>query len=523
MAEIDYQLELVQTHLATGDAAAVTHWRDVFDQARQGWQLERAGSLLRLIKGQTLTPQAQSLVRYYEGLLLVDLGQWQRARSAYEAALQLKRQVGDRQGEAAVLNALANLLRREGQPPADILNLYGEALDLATELGDQETRVAVLNGIGLTHHAQGQLDEAKKCFDQVRAFAQAQEQPALEVTALHNLGSAAWTQGRLQEAEALFATALDLQRSLGDAHGQGDTLNSLGLIQEAYGDWAAATASYRESLALMQAVDDYYGQVQVLVNLGNVVWLTTDYEGALAFYQQAYAIARDLGDRKLEGQALTGLGDTYRALRCYAEAETVLKQALELKEAAGDDRSVKHTYMSLGTVYQNQGRLAEAEQAYEQTPAHATSHGDTRIEAVTRYNLGLIALAQESLDLAHDRLQDAERIALAGEYRDCLAWTYRALGDLEMMRPAPDSTRVLQCYIEACANASDFNQAVLDDIIDHLIAIWTAHAEDGRIGEALWFCDNMAGLWQESGLAGPRPEVVEVFQNLKHRLLKSDW
>lgn len=522
MAEIDYQLELVQTHLATGDAAAVTRWRDVFDQARQSWQLERARSLLRLIKSQTLTPQAQSLVRYYEGLLLVDLGLWERARSAYEAALQLKRQVGDRQGEAAVLNALANLLRREGQPPADILNLCGEALDLATELGDQETRIAVLNGMGLTYYAQGQLNEAKEYFAQVRAFAQAQEQPALEVTALHNLGSAAWTQGRLQEAEALFAAALDLQHSLGDAHGQGETLNSLGLIQEAYGDWAAATASYRVSLALMQAVDDDYGQVQVLVNLGNVVWLTTDYEGALAYYEQAHAIARDLGDHRLEGQALTGLGDTYRALRRYAEAETVLKQALALKESAGDHRSAKHTYMSLGAVYQDQGRLAEAEQAYERTLAHATAHGDTRIQAVTLYNLGLIALAQENLDLARARLQDAERIALAGEYRDCLAWTYRALGDLEMMRPAPDSSRVLQCYAEACAYASDFNQVVLDDTIGHLVAIWTAHAEDGRIEEAIWFCDNMVNLWRESGLAEHRPEVVEVFQNLKYRLLESD-
>jgi hypothetical protein len=136
--------------------------------------------------------------------------------------------------------------------------------------------------------------------------------------------------------------------------------------------------------------------------------------------------------------------------------------------------------------------------------------------------MGLIALAQENLDLASTRLKDAERIALGGDYRDCLAWVYRAIGDLEMMRPAPESGRVLQCYVEACAYAADFNQVLLDDILDHLVTIWTAYAEDGRIEEALWFCDSAIALWQESGLAEGRHEVVEAFQTLKQQLRKSD-
>ena len=520
--QIDYQLEWLHTCLATGDPAALTRWRDAFDETLAGWQLERARSLLRLVKAQSLTLQGRSLVHYSEGKLLARLGEWRDARIAYEHALVLKRQVGDRRGEVAVLNALANLMRHGEQPLPQAFSYYRKALELATKLEDSESRAVVLNGMGLAYYAQGQLDQAQECFVQMQTFAQAQGQVDWEAIALHNLGSIAWTRGQLQDAEMLFRVALDLKRLQQDAQGQAETLNSLGLVQEGRGDWQAAEASYRQSLAIMQETGDYYGQAQVLVNMGNVVWLMCEYEQALAYYEQAQAIAGELGDIKLEGQALTGLGDTYRTLGRYAEAEAALQRALDLKKDAGDDRSLKHTYMSLGAVYQNQGRLAEAEQAYEQTLAYATSHGDTRIEAVTRYNLALIALAQENLDLADSHLKAAEQVALQGEYRDCLAWVYRARGDLEMMRPTPDSSRVLQCYTEACAYASDFNQAVLDDTIDHLVAIWTAHAEDGNVDEALWFCNSLINLWQESGLAEHRPEVVEAFQNLKQRLLEGD-
>jgi len=521
MTQIDYQLELLHTCLAAGDPAALTRWRDAFDEALEGWQLERARRLLRLVKAQTLTLQARSLVHYSEGKLLTRLGEWQDARIAYERALALKRQVGDRWGEVATLNALANLLQHGGQPLPEVFGYYQRALELAAELGDPDGQAVVLNGMGLVHYAQGQLDQAQECFVQMQTLAQAQGQRDWEAVALHNLGSIAWARGQLQEAEAYLSAALDLKRSQHDAHGQAETLNSLGLVREARGDWQAAVTIYRQSLAIMQATGDYYGRVQVLVNIGNAVWLMREYEQALAYYEQAQAIAEELGDVKLEGQALTGLGDTYRALGRYAEAEAALRRALDLKKAAGDERSLKHTYMSLGALYQNQKRLAEAEQAYEQTLRYAIAHGDTRIEAITRYNLGLVALAQEDFDLAGSRLKAAEQIALRGEYRDCLAWVYQALGDLEMMRPAPNAGRVLQCYAEACAYAGDFNQAVLDEVLDHLVKLWTAHAEDGRVEEALWFCDSMINLWQETDLAKGRSDVIGRLQDLRRRLFVS--
>lgn len=71
---IDYELSLLELELSTGASVNQSRWQVVFEQARDGWRLERAQQLLRLVKGQRVDQQAQSVIRYLEGTLLVRLG-----------------------------------------------------------------------------------------------------------------------------------------------------------------------------------------------------------------------------------------------------------------------------------------------------------------------------------------------------------------------------------------------------------------------------------------------------------------
>ena len=518
MVEVDYELEYLDSLFEAEDAAAIQRWQAIFKHTLENWQADRTRQMLRQIKTKPLPPQQESLVRHLEGMFFVRMGDWENARKTYDRALAIRRSLGDRYGELIVLNSLANLYRRGGQPLSEALQLYQQAEQLARELQAEDSRIEILLGMGITYFAVGNFEQALECLNPVLSFAQKAQNPALEASAHHNLGSIAWTQGQLKEAQAHFQNALALETSQQDWHGEAETRNSLGLIEEARGDWTKARSLYQQSLEIFQRAGDLYGQVQVLVNLGNLAWLSDELDSSFAMHQQALAIVQDLGDAKLEGQVLTGLGDTFRAKGQYVEAEQALQDAVYRKKSAGDVRSLKHTYLSLGALYQNAKRPEEAQKAYEQALEYARQQKDQRIEAVTLINLSTLMLPQMRLEKAYRYLDAAEAIASEQDYRDCLAWIADQRGDLELFREEPNAEHLLQYFFEALAYASDFNKLQLRKTLNNLIRFWQAHAEDGGVTESIWFCESIISLWQKARLSDSHPEVIDVFMQLRKNL-----
>lgn len=512
---IDYEMELIKTGLEMGQPDAYARWQAAVEVARDKWQLERAWRLFRLIKRYSMYREEQS-VYHLEGTLLVNMLEWSRALAAYERALAINRAVGNRHGQMLVMVSLAVLLRRRGQPLSDIVALYEQVRTIATELNDDENRMMILNGLGLAYYDQGLLTRARDCYLEVQSAVQGQ--PALEAAVRHNLGSVAWTQGKLDEAEAHFRASLPLLELLGDQHGVAETLNSLGLIQEGRGDWHEAAASYEQSLALFQKDGDWYGEAQALTNLGHLIWLLGDASRSLALHEEALALAEEAGDLAFSGQVLTGLGDSYVTLGRYAEAEAAFRRALAVKIEAGAERSLKHTYLSLGILYQTQRQWAEAQQAYEQALAYATAQQDTRLEANLLVNLAQVALGEEEFAPAYRYLEAATPIAEQANYRDLLATISCTLGDLEVLKAQSDGPLLLRHYTEACAYASDFNEIILREVLDHLVGLWSAHAEEGGVTEACWFCESILTIWHRLGAAERQPLVIETFTKLKERL-----
>lgn len=511
---IDYSLEYLEIGLTAGQPGAGSRWQAVFETARDGWDLERAQRILFLAKRLSLDIRQQSVVRYMEGTLLVRQGQWRAAAAVFERALAMKRQIGDRPGELAVLNAIAALYRRLDKPLDEVAVIYEQAINLAEEIADKEAQSALRVGLGVIFYAQGKLDRAQACQEAVLTQARDVQDSALEAVALHHLGAIAWTRGDLDLAQARLEMALGLEKECRNEHGQAETLNSLGVVKQAMGDWPAAAGAFQRSLDIMQRRNDLYGQVQVLANLGNITCQLGDYEQALIWHEQGLALARDLGDARLTAQMLAGLGDAYRTLQRWAEAESTLAAAIVQQRQSGDERSLKHSLLSLGGVYHGQGRIGEAEQAYQQALTFARQQRDSRLEAFALLDLGKVAALREDWPAARQLVEQAGLVAEANGYRDCLAAIHQVLGDLERIAPQPDASRILRHYTEALAYAADFNQPTLDQILDHLRAMWSAHAQDCFEEEVLWFAQSVASLWHEIGFAGEHPEVIIMLADL---------
>jgi tetratricopeptide (TPR) repeat protein len=516
-SEIDYELEGIQIALEAGQADALDRWQTAFEEARNRWTNDRARRLLQIIKSGLINDGILRIVKYYEATLLVNLGEWSKARKAFEQSIALCREIEDPKGELRAVNGLANLLRRS----ADHLDRAVEVFDKVgqSDFLDETSKIILLNGKGLLLYEKGDLDQAQAYFKEVLDLATQSEDHELLASAYHNLGSIAWTRGRLHEAWELLQKARELQQAAQELHGEAETLNSLGLVEEGIGHWEKAIETYQLALEKMEQAGDFYGQSQVLVNLGNVYSLQHEATSALACLEQAYEIAKELGNPRLQGQSLTALGDMYRSNGELEKAVEVLRQAIEMKLKSGELRSLKHNWLSLGAVYQQLKQPQDAQSAYEKALEITREQNDRRMTAFVLLNQSALLTAQEKFQEALSSLAEAKVLAVEGEYQDCLAWIHEQEGDLELLSQEPSSEHILEAYSLALWHACQFNAYELQKLIQRLGRFWLAHAEDGEGQVSLWFCDSIVHLWQNSDEMSDCASVVEEFTRLREKIM----
>lgn len=94
------------------------------------------------------------------------LGDRESAEEAFRRCTEIQRRLGNRSGEAEVLNNWGVLLRESGQA-APARERFESALTLARETGCPLEEARALEGIGRCAHLDGQPDEAESSLRQV--------------------------------------------------------------------------------------------------------------------------------------------------------------------------------------------------------------------------------------------------------------------------------------------------------------------------------------------------------------------
>ncbi|MFI7600982.1 tetratricopeptide repeat protein, partial [Actinoplanes sp. NPDC049681] len=94
------------------------------------------------------------------------LGDPQQALTYYQQALPIRREVGDRAGEATTLNNIGSVYDGLGDPQ-QALTYYQQALPIRREVGDRAGEATTLNNIGGVRFLQGDFAGAKEALDEV--------------------------------------------------------------------------------------------------------------------------------------------------------------------------------------------------------------------------------------------------------------------------------------------------------------------------------------------------------------------
>ena len=245
----------------------------------------RLDKLLKIAGAQAPT-KARSRALFAAGVLGVEQGDYAAADALIRESLEISRQLGNAQGAAVCLNALAVSARDRGDIPS-ARSLFEESLTVWREVGD----------------------------------------PKAVASAVSNLANIVKLQGDNTRARSLYAECLSIFSGLGDRAGVAWSMNYQGDVARDQGDPAAARALYEESLEIFRELGDRWGIAGTLADLGNLASDQGNYSMAQDLYRQSIRIFQELEHKR-------GIARLLECFACSAAVQLEAQRSLRLAGAA---------------------------------------------------------------------------------------------------------------------------------------------------------------------------------------------
>ncbi len=252
-------------------------------------------------------------------------------RGWLEAALAGDR--GSPMARAKALTGAGNLAYQQGDY-GRAASLHEEALELRRALEDMQGIAASLHSLGIVAHQQGEFERAAELYEDALARSRALADKAGMAGLLGNLGHVAHAQGHHARAVALVEEALTLFRELSDMRNIAASLHLLGNLAHEQGDHLRAMAMHEEALALFRVLGDTLGIAGSLNILGRVAFAQCEYVRAEQHFEEGMRLCRTMGAQDELAEGLEGLvwvaaatGEPGRAARLGGAAEA-LREAL---------------------------------------------------------------------------------------------------------------------------------------------------------------------------------------------------
>ncbi|WP_373529057.1 CHAT domain-containing protein [Nostoc sp.] len=228
-----------------------------------------------------------------------------------------------------ILGSLAIAYRVVGNYSAAI-EFNHKALQIFRELKDRQTEAKVLGNLGNAYQSLGDYNNAIADYEQSAKIAQEIKDSAQEGIVLGYLGAIYANLGQYDRAITLHEQSLKINETLSDRLGQASTLINLGSTYHSQRQSEKARSYYEQALKLASNAGDSELEGKALGSLGLVYEDSRDYPKAIQYQEQALAIARTIGDPEAEGKALNNLGHALFAAGKLKEAEEKLRAAVKL-------------------------------------------------------------------------------------------------------------------------------------------------------------------------------------------------
>ena len=228
-----------------------------------------------------------------------------------------------------LLSALGLAYHSLGQVEKAI-EYHQQALDIAKEIGDREDEGANLGNLGLAYTNLGQIEKAIEYLQLALDIAKETGCRSSEGIYLGSLGLAYYSLGQTEKAIGYYKQALDIAKETGYRESEGHQLGNLGITYAHLRRTEKAIGYYKQALDIAKEIGDRGSEGNVLGNLGAAYAHLRQIEKAIVCFQQALDIAKKIGDREGEGANLGNLGLAYAELKQVEKAREYLEAALAI-------------------------------------------------------------------------------------------------------------------------------------------------------------------------------------------------
>ncbi len=313
-----------------------------------------------------------------------------------------------------------------------------EALELSRQMGEKQLEASSLVALGDAAFSLGEHQQAQAYLEQALVLYQTEvEDKSRQARALLHLGNIHRRAGRLAEAGAMIREALALFREIGDRQGESDAYNALGILSS---DYAEQRFYYEHSLAISRAIGNRSGMARTYNNLGLIYAGLGLYTRAREYLEQAVQIQRDLRARASLTYTLESLGRVYLDTGDYLQAQQVFEEGRALAMDVGDRWTESIYWMGLGRVALMRGHLANAREMLREACAMQREIGTLGYLAASMAWLARVYLEQGDWHLAEQTSREAcallEQAGDAGDFPSQDIWWIR----YQVLKRAPERT-----------------------------------------------------------------------------------
>ncbi len=299
------------------------------------------------------------------------------AREHFEQALQVQRQLGNRDDESNILNNLGLLADMDGR--REIAREYFlQALDIKRDLGNQAGAARALHNLGFVSSHMGDYERARQYYEQALFIWQDTGNWSSEGVTLNNLAEVTFLQGDLLRAIDYAERAIAIHRQSGNKSGQGEVSGILGEVFMYLGDYTRAQENLQDALNLCNEAGDLNSQAWMLAKLGLLSHRLGDDQEALQSIHKALQLAVELGNHSHQALARYYLGFVLSSQGHLGQSVQAYQEALELRQAAGEEHLALEPLAGLAQSALLQSELSQAtvyvDQILEQLGNPPASH-----------------------------------------------------------------------------------------------------------------------------------------------------
>ena len=270
------------------------------------------------------------------------------------------------------------------------LNYFNRSLIIMIDVGDKLGEASVLNNISLVLKVRGEYDTAQEYLKRSLSISQNIDDKSGEANTLNNLGTLFFVQGDFDSSQEYLNCSLSISQNIDDKSGEGRTLNNISQICDARGDYDSAIKYLKSSLGIQQEIGDKGGEGTSLQNIAVTYLKKGDYKNSLEYLERSLNIAQEIGDKKGEGERLCNVGAFYHKMGVYDKELEYLNSSLSIQQEIGDKVGEGMTLNNMAGCYHEVGDYDTALECLKRSLTIVQEIGDKNGELQRLNNIAAI-------------------------------------------------------------------------------------------------------------------------------------